>query len=239
MVGTETEVTALWISAAGEKESEQMRLVLLGPPGAGKGTQAALLAAEWHVPAISTGDMFRQAVREQTELGRQAQRYMEAGQLVPDEVTIGIVAERLQQDDCNDGFILDGFPRTVAQSQALDAILARWDQSVQAVEFEISDDEVVRRIAGRRSCADCGAVYNLHTSPPAQEGRCDRCGGTLVQREDDQPDTVRARLAVYHAQTSPLTDYYLSSGRLLRIAATGSVAEVTDAVRVAVLGARG
>ncbi|MCL6521240.1 MAG: adenylate kinase [Firmicutes bacterium] len=211
-----------------------MQLVFLGPPGAGKGTQAAILARELGIPQISTGDMFRAAVRDQTPLGREAQRYMEAGQLVPDEVTIGIVEERLRADDCREGFILDGFPRTVAQAEALDRILAAAGRPLErAVEFVIGEEEVVRRLAGRRTCPRCGAVYNVYTQPPQREGRCDRCGEPLVQREDDREETVRARLAVYRRQTAPLVDFYEAGGRLVRIDASRAPGEVTAALKEA------
>ncbi|MDI3298975.1 MAG: adenylate kinase [Bacillota bacterium] len=211
-----------------------MQLVFLGPPGAGKGTQAAILARELGIPQISTGDMFRAAVRDQTPLGREAQRYMEAGQLVPDEVTIGIVEERLRADDCRDGFILDGFPRTVPQAEALDRILAAAGRPLdRAVEFAIEEEEVVRRLAGRRTCSECGAVYNIYTRPPRQAGVCDSCGGPLAQREDDREETVRARLAVYGQQTAPLIGYYKESGRLVRIDASRTPGEVTAALKEA------
>jgi adenylate kinase len=211
-----------------------VQLVFLGPPGAGKGTQAAILARELGIPQISTGDMFRAAVRDQTPLGREAQRYMEAGQLVPDEVTIGIVEERLRADDCREGFILDGFPRTVAQAEALDRILAAAGRPLEwAVEFVIGEEEVVRRLAGRRTCPRCGAVYNVYTQPPQREGRCDRCGEPLVQREDDREETVRARLAVYRRQTAPLVDFYEAGGRLVRIDASRAPGEVTAALKEA------
>ncbi|MBX5464028.1 MAG: adenylate kinase [Clostridia bacterium] len=211
-----------------------MQLVFLGPPGAGKGTQAAILARELGIPQISTGDMFRAAVRDQTPLGREAQRYMEAGQLVPDEVTIGIVEERLRADDCREGFILDGFPRTVAQAEALDRILAAAGRPLErAVEFVIGEEEVVRRLAGRRTCPRCGAVYNVYTQPPQREGRCDRCGEPLVQREDDREETVRARLAVYRRQTAPLVDFYEAGGRLVRIDASRAPGEVTAVLKEA------
>lgn len=211
-----------------------MQLVFLGPPGAGKGTQAAVLAREMGIPQVSTGDMFRAAVRDQTPLGREAQRYMEAGELVPDEVTIGIVEERLRARDCQNGFILDGFPRTVAQAEALDRILSAMGRPLdRAVEFRVDEEEVVRRLAGRRSCPQCGAVYNVHTQPPQQAGVCDRCGSQLVQREDDREETVRARLAVYRTQTAPLIGFYEQSGRLVRIDAARRPDEVTAELKEA------
>ncbi|MDI3316675.1 MAG: adenylate kinase [Bacillota bacterium] len=211
-----------------------MQLVFLGPPGAGKGTQAAVLAREMGIPQVSTGDMFRAAVRDQTPLGREAQRYMEAGELVPDEVTIGIVEERLRARDCQNGFILDGFPRTVAQAEALDRILSAMGRPLdRAVEFRVDEEEVVRRLAGRRSCPQCGAVYNVHTQPPRQAGVCDRCGSQLVQREDDREETVRARLAVYRTQTAPLIGFYEQSGRLVRIDAARRPDEVTAELKEA------
>jgi adenylate kinase len=212
-----------------------MRLIFLGPPGAGKGTQARALAAEQGVPQIATGDMLREAVASGSRLGIEAKSYMDRGALVPDEVVIGLVAERLNRDDARKGFILDGFPRTVAQAEALGRLLKDRDLAVERVVFfEVSEAELLRRLTGRRVCRGCGANYHLAFSPPRSAGRCDRCGGELYQREDDNEATVRRRLLVYGEQTSPLLDYYESRGLLTRIAGEGSPEEVGRAIRRAV-----
>ncbi|EKP94868.1 adenylate kinase [Thermaerobacter subterraneus] len=192
-----------------------MRWIFLGPPGAGKGTQAARLAQRAGVPQIATGDMFRAAVREGTPLGLEAKRYMEAGQLVPDQVTLGLVRERLAQPDCRKGFLLDGFPRTVPQAEGLNEVLAGLGARLDGVlYFDVPDAVVVERLSGRRVCPACGATYHVRFEPPQVEGRCDRCGAELVQRSDDREETVRQRLAVYRQQTEPLVRYYREAGLL-------------------------
>ena len=206
-----------------------MRVVLVGPPGAGKGTQAKVIADKFGIPQISTGDIFRANVTEATPLGVQAKKYMDAGELVPDEVTIAMVRQRLCRADAADGFLLDGFPRTVPQAAALNEILADLDHPLTAVlELRVDDDEVVRRLSGRRTCRCCGHVWHLELEPPAAPGVCDECGGQLFQRDDDQPETIRRRLEVYAEQTAPLIQYYRSSGLLVAIEAVGSVDEVTE-----------
>jgi adenylate kinase len=209
-----------------------LRLVFLGPPGAGKGTQARELAREWRVPQVSTGDMLREAAAGGTALGREAKRFMDAGTLVPDAVVIGLVAERLDQADARDGFILDGFPRTVAQAAALDELLGRRAIELDRVlYFQVSRPELIRRLTGRRTCRQCGAGYHVVSAPPRAAGRCDRCGGELYQREDDAPDTVSRRLDVYDTQTAPLLDYYRARRMLAAVAGEGSVAEIGGAIR--------
>ena len=204
-----------------------MRWIFLGPPGADKGTQAARLAQRAGVPQIATGDMFRAAVREGTPLGREAKRYMDAGQLVPDHVTLGLVRERLAQPDCRAGFLLDGFPRTVAQAEGLEAVLAELGVWLDGVlYFDVPDAVVVERLSGRRVCPACGATYHVRFDPPQVEGRCDRCGAELVQRPDDREETVRQRLEVYRRQTQPLVDYYRDAGLLHTVAADRPIAEV-------------
>ncbi len=204
-----------------------MRLILLGPPGAGKGTQAKRLIERYGIPQISTGDILRAAVREGTELGRKAKQYMDAGQLVPDEVVIGIIRERLKEADCAKGFILDGFPRTVPQAEALKSVLAELGQALDhVVSIEVPDEDLVERLTGRRTCRSCGAMYHIKFSPPKQEGICDRCGGELYQRDDDREETIRARLKVYHEQTAPLVEFYEREGLLRRIDGVGSVDEI-------------
>jgi adenylate kinase len=211
------------------------RLVFLGPPGAGKGTQARQLAREWSVPQISTGDMLREAAAAGTPLGREAKRYMDTGALVPDEVVIGLVDERLGQPDAARGFVLDGFPRTVPQAEALDALLRRRGLELDRVLFfEVARDELIRRLSGRRTCRQCNAGYHAVSAPPRTPGRCDRCGGALYQRDDDAEATVSRRLDVYATQTAPLLDYYRSRGRLTAVKGEGPVGEVTAGLRRAV-----
>jgi adenylate kinase len=200
-----------------------MRLIFLGPPGAGKGTQAAVVRERFGVAHISTGDILREEVRRGSDLGLTARSYMDAGKLVPDEVIIGMMGERLQAPDCSGGFLLDGFPRTVPQAEALEALLLRLGLPLDAVVlFEIDDEDVVRRLAGRRVCSSCGAIYNAHFRPPKVEGICDACGGPVVQRDDDREETVRGRLSVYHGQTAPLIDYYRTAGLLRPFDATAA-----------------
>ncbi|WP_025324268.1 adenylate kinase [Deferrisoma camini] len=204
-----------------------MRLILLGPPGAGKGTQAKRLIERYGIPQISTGDILRAAVRDGTDLGKKAKQYMDAGKLVPDEVVIGIIEERLQEADCANGFILDGFPRTVAQADALNRVLANLGQAIDhVVSIEVPDEELVERLTGRRTCRGCGAMYHVKFSPPKAQGVCDKCGGELYQRDDDREETIRARLKVYHEQTAPLVEYYEKAGLLRRIPGQGSVDEI-------------
>ncbi|WP_322753599.1 adenylate kinase [Frankia sp. Cas3] len=206
-----------------------MRLVLVGPPGAGKGTQAAFIAQARSIPKISTGDIFRANVREGTDLGVLAKRYMDAGDLVPDEVTIGMVRNRLAEEDAAKGFLLDGFPRNVPQAEVLGQLLEGMGTRLDVVlELVVDDDEVVRRLSGRRTCRNCGHIWHVDFDPPAAEGVCDRCGGELFQRDDDRSETVRHRLEVYAEQTSPLVAYYAAKGLLIGLDATGPVDNVTD-----------
>lgn len=192
-----------------------VNIILMGPPGAGKGTQAELIKAEYPIPHISTGDMFREAVTNGTELGLEAKKYMDEGKLVPDEVTIGIVKERLAQDDCKEGFLLDGFPRTTVQAEALDEVMAELGKSLEAaISISVPDEVLIERISNRVSCKNCKAVYNLKFNPPKEEGKCNKCGGELIQRDDDRGDTVRKRLEVYNEQTNPLLEYYEKKGIL-------------------------
>ena len=190
-----------------------MKLILLGAPGAGKGTQAEVICNALNIPAISTGNIIREALRLGTEMGLKAKSFMDAGQLVPDDVVIGIIKERLAKDDCANGFILDGFPRTIPQAEALDAMGIIIDK---VIDIEVPDEKIAARMSGRRVCKDCGASYHLEYKAPESEGVCDTCSGELVQRKDDAPETVLDRLAVYHKQTEPLKDYYSKKG-ILRI----------------------
>jgi len=192
-----------------------MKIILLGPPGAGKGTQAAMLMDKFGIPQISTGDMLRAAVRNQSPMGIKAKEFMDAGGLVPDEVVVGIVRERLQLDDCSNGFILDGFPRTVAQADALKKVLSALDRDLDSViSLEVDTEALVARLTGRRTCSDCGRGFHVKYDPPAADGTCTSCGGALVQRADDQEETIRNRMQVYHEQTAPLEDYYREQGLL-------------------------
>jgi len=204
-----------------------MKIVLLGPPGAGKGTQAEVLVKKLLLPHISTGDMFRAAIKSNTPLGIEAKSYMDKGALVPDAITIGIIAERIQQDDCREGFLLDGFPRTVAQAEALDVLLQKKDSAIDAVlNISVPDEQLIARLTGRRICKACGTIYHLLYNPPKSEGICDACGGDLYQRSDDQEDTVRNRLSVYEAQTAPLIAYYQAQGLLHTINGDKPIPEV-------------
>jgi len=208
----------------------------VGPPGAGKGTQAEFIAAHLAVPKISTGDIFRANVVQGTPLGVEAKRFMDAGQLVPDEVTINMVHDRLADTDASDGFLLDGFPRTVPQAQALDKLLADLGTALDLVlELVVDDDEVIRRLSGRRTCRGCGKVWHVEFDHPTREGICDRCGSELFQRDDDKPETIAERLRVHARDTAPLVDFYGAQGKLVGIDATGPVEDVThraiDALR--------
>lgn len=206
-----------------------MRLVIVGPPGAGKGTQAEFIADHFDIPNISTGDIFRTNVSGGTELGQLAKKYMDAGDLVPDEVTNAMVADRLNEPDSASGFLLDGFPRTVTQAYRLDGILGDMGTTLGvALDLVVANDEVVRRLSGRRTCKRCGHVWHLEYDRPKVEGICDRCGGVLYQRDDDRPETVRHRLDVYKEQTSPLIEFYENRRQLVAIDALGTVEDVTE-----------
>ena len=208
-----------------------MNLVMLGPPGAGKGTQAALLAEKLGIPHVASGDLFREALKEQTELGLTAQSYMDRGELVPDEVTIAMVEERLARSDCDGGVILDGFPRTIEQAGALKGLLHDQEKVIDAAIFiDAAEDELVRRLSSRWTCRNCQAIYNVISNPPREEGRCDICGGELYQRADDVPETVRNRIRVYRQQTSPLIDYYRDEGLLVTIKSEGGIERVQQKI---------
>ena len=201
-----------------------MNLILLGAPGAGKGTQAEVICNTLHIPAISTGNILREAIKNQTALGMEAKAYMDGGKLVPHEIVINILKERLQKDDCKNGFILDGFPRTVPQAEALDKMNVRIDR---VVDIEVADEKIEARLSGRRVCESCGASYHVQYKPSKTEGVCDACGGKTVQRKDDHPDTVKERLRVYHEQTEPLIDYYTKAGKLVVVEGQEEVADTT------------
>jgi len=209
-----------------------MRLILLGPPGAGKGTQAKLISSTYGVAHISTGDMLRERIAAQTPTGKQAKPYYERGELVPDPIMVAMVRERLAEPDCRNGFLLDGFPRTVGQAKALDEALAEVGQTIQLVlKIEVPEEELIRRLSGRRVCQQCGKNYHLEFMPPKESDKCDNCGARLVLRKDDQPETIRQRLKVYHAQTEPVAEYYDAKQLLARVDGTDSVERVWERVR--------
>ena len=198
-----------------------MKIIMLGAPGAGKGTQAKMIAEKYGIPHISTGDIFRANIRNATELGMEAKKYMDEGKLVPDELTVKILLDRVAQDDCKNGYVLDGFPRTIPQAEVLTAALEKMNDAVDfAIDVNVPDENIVNRMSGRRACLTCGATYHIVHIPPKQEGICDKCGSALVLRDDDKPETVKNRLSVYHAQTQPLIDYYEAKGLVVNIDGT-------------------
>ncbi len=201
-----------------------MRIIFLGAPGAGKGTQAEIIAAKLNIPTVSTGNIIREALKNGTEMGLKAKAYTEAGKLVPDDVVIGIIKERLAKEDCKEGFILDGFPRTIPQAEALDKMGIVIDK---VVDIDVPDESVVNRMSGRRVCKDCGASYHIENKPSKVEGKCDACNGELYIRNDDAPETVLDRLKVYHEQTEPLKDYYKKCGKLRTVSGTAPIEEIT------------
>lgn len=208
-----------------------MRLVLLGPPGAGKGTQAVAIRRKYGIPHISTGEMLREAIAAGTDLGNKVRSIVESGALVPDDLIGEVVAERLARDDAAEGFLLDGFPRTIRQAEILESVLEGRKQPLTAVlKIALGDDEVVRRLSGRRTCASCGALCHVDSGPPVSEGTCDACGGSLGQREDDKEEVIRKRLRVYHRQTAPLTEHYRKEGLLLEVNGSGTRDEITGRV---------
>ena len=204
-----------------------MKLTIMGPPGGGKGTQAEVLCAKLGIPHISTGAIIRNAIREKTALGVVAEKYIEDGQLVPDELVIDMVSHRLAEEDCENGYILDGFPRTLPQADAMDKFGIKLDAALNLI---VADEVIVTRLAGRRECKDCAAPYHVEFNPPKEEGVCDKCGGTLITREDDVPETIRQRLDVYHRQTEPLIDFYKGKGVLVNVTGRDTIEETTEAV---------
>jgi adenylate kinase len=214
----------------------QMKIIMLGAPGAGKGTQAKQIAEKYTIPHISTGDIFRANIKEGTELGKKAKSYMDAGDLVPDELVCELVVDRIKQDDCTKGFILDGFPRTIPQAESLTAALKAIGQKMDyAIDIEVPDENIISRMSGRRACVGCGATYHIVNIPPKTEGICDTCGKELILRDDDKPETVKKRLDVYHNQTQPLIDYYTNEGILKEVDGTMPMNEVFDAI-IQILG---
>lgn len=214
-----------------------MKIIMLGAPGAGKGTQAKKIADKYQIPHISTGDIFRANIKEGTELGKKAKSYMDQGLLVPDELTLELIMDRFQNPDCANGYVLDGFPRTIPQAEALTAALEKNGEAIDyAINVEVPDENIVARMSGRRACLACGATYHVVYAPTKEEGICDRCGEKLVLRDDDKPETVKKRLDVYHSQTQPLIDYYTKQGKLVEVDGTQNVDAVFDAI-VKILGA--
>jgi adenylate kinase len=212
-----------------------MKIIMLGAPGAGKGTQAQMIADKYKVPHISTGDIFRANIKNGTELGMEAKKYMDQGLLVPDELTVKILLDRVAKEDCKDGYVLDGFPRTIPQAEVLDKALAERGESIDyAVDVDVPDENIVKRMSGRRACLSCGATFHLEHVPPKEEGICDRCGKELVLRDDDKEETVLNRLKVYHDQTQPLIQFYKNKGVMQAVDGTKSMQEVFDAI-VAIL----
>lgn len=208
-----------------------MKIIMLGAPGAGKGTQAKRIAAKYGVPHISTGDIFRANIKNGTELGKKAKVYMDQGLLVPDELVVDLIMDRFQEPDCVKGYVLDGFPRTIPQAKALDDALAKNNDAVEyAIDVDVPDENIVTRMSGRRACVGCGATYHLVTIPPKKEGICDTCGGELILRDDDKPETVQKRLTVYHEQTQPLIDYYKGKGVLKTVDGTKTPEEAFDEI---------
>lgn len=214
-----------------------MKIIMLGAPGAGKGTQAKKIAAKYNIPHISTGDIFRANIKNGTELGKKAKTYMDQGLLVPDDLVVDLVVDRVDQDDCERGYVLDGFPRTIPQAEALTKALADMGQKVDyAIDVDVPDENIVRRMSGRRACVGCGATYHVVYAPTKKEGICDTCGGELILRDDDKPETVQKRLNVYHEQTQPLIDYYTEAGILKTVDGTVDIDDVFQSI-VDILGA--
>ncbi len=214
-----------------------MKIIMLGAPGAGKGTQAKQIADKYGIPHISTGDIFRANLKAGTELGKKAKEYMDKGLLVPDDLTCDLVMDRIAQDDCKNGFVLDGFPRTIPQAEALDAALGKIHEKMDyAIDVDVPDENIVSRMAGRRACPNCGATYHIVSVPTKVEGICDRCGSQVVLRDDDKPETVKKRLDVYHTQTQPLIEYYQKQGILKSVDGTRPMEEVFGSI-VEILGA--
>ena len=214
-----------------------MKIVMLGAPGAGKGTQAKKIAGKYGIPHVSTGDIFRANIKNGTKLGMQAKAYMDAGNLVPDEITIGMLLDRIHQEDCEKGYVLDGFPRTIPQAESLTAALKERGESIDyAIDVDVPDENIIRRMSGRRACLSCGATYHIVYNAPKKEGVCDQCGEPLVLRDDDKPETVQNRLNVYHRQTQPLIDYYKKEGVLAQVGGTQDMEQVFQDI-VKILGA--
>ena len=219
-----------------EEYKIKMKIIMLGAPGAGKGTQAKMIADKYMVPHISTGDIFRLNIKNGTELGMEAKKYMDQGQLVPDELTVKILLDRVAKDDCKNGYVLDGFPRTIPQAEVLDEALTKLGDKIDyAIDVDVPDENIINRMSGRRACVNCGATYHMVHVPPKKEGICDTCGSELILRDDDKPETVKNRLKVYHDQTQPLIDFYTEKGILKSVDGTQDMNDVFATI-VAILG---
>ncbi len=220
-------------------KEKRLRLILLGPPGSGKGTQAKLLAEKYKIPQISTGDILREAAKQRTELGLKAKRFMNQGELVPDDVVVGIVEQRLKKEDCERGFLLDGFPRNIEQAHALEGILKKLNSQItRTIDLKVGEEELLKRLSGRRVCRECGEGYHIIFDPPTNKDICNKCGGELYQREDDQEDTIKARLAVYAEQNAPLIKYYQEKELLHRVVGKGGILQIFERIVAAIEGSR-
>ena len=223
-------------SSFGKGRNIEMKIIMLGAPGAGKGTQAKMIAEKYSIPHVSTGDIFRANIKNGTELGKEAKKYMDQGLLVPDELTVKILLDRVAQPDCENGYVLDGFPRTIPQAQVLDEALTKLGEKIDyAINVDVPDENIVKRMSGRRACLKCGATYHIEHIPPKKEGLCDTCGSELVLRDDDKPETVLNRLKVYHEQTQPLIDFYTAKGVLKTVDGTVDMQDVFASI-IAILG---
>jgi len=218
---------------------ERLGLILLGPPGSGKVTQAKLLTEKYNIPQISTGDILREAAKQRTELGLKAKRFMNQGKLVPDDVVVGIIEQRLKKEDCERGFLLDGFPRNIEQAHALEGILKKLNSQItRTIDLKVGEEELLKRLSGRRVCRECGEGYHIIFNPPTNGGICNKCGGELYQREDDQEDTIKARLTVYAEQNAPLIKYYQRKGLLHRVEGKGSIQQIVERIITTIEGTR-
>ena len=230
-MGTRFACVHLSLHFGAERKEFVMKIIMLGAPGAGKGTQAQMIADQYHIPHVSTGDIFRANIKNGTELGMEAKKYMDQGLLVPDELTVKILLDRVAEEDCKEGYLLDGFPRTIPQAEVLDKALTELGDAIDyAINVDVPDENIVKRMSGRRACLSCGSTYHMEHIPPKKEGVCDKCGNELVLRDDDKPETVLNRLEVYHKQTQPLIQFYEEKGVLRTVDGTKPMKEVFDSI---------
>ncbi len=230
-MGTRFACVHLSLHFGAERKDFVMKIIMLGAPGAGKGTQAQMIADQYHIPHVSTGDIFRANIKNGTELGMEAKKYMDQGLLVPDELTVKILLDRVAEEDCKEGYLLDGFPRTIPQAEVLDKALTELGDEIDyAINVDVPDENIVKRMSGRRACLSCGSTYHMEHIPPKKEGVCDKCGNELVLRDDDKPETVLNRLEVYHKQTQPLIQFYEEKGVLRTVDGTKPMKEVFDSI---------